>query len=836
MRVTSPTYLSSNPPRTFHPTSSRGRHRAPRRGHSPLTIVALSTMVALVASVFLPLSTASAATLVSDGFDRSLTGTWGSADVGGAWGAATGRVTSRVTTGEGRLENLEPGQDSRIGLTSAASLDVVVHAGVIVPDRMPLYYSVEARRQADGRAYRARIVAASNRVVLQLVRVDSSGAIAVLQQFTVPATTAVPGNTLIVELETTSSSGVTLRARSWASGGPTPGWQASVVDSSSQQIGSAGLLGLHAYLSTAAAQPVTVRTTSFWASTTDQPSGPTPPTTAPPPSSGVRGSAVVGSTVYPVPAGALFVSPSGSDSNAGTQASPKRTVQAAVSAAPTRATVVLRAGVYHESVSIAAGRGITVQSYPHEAVWFDGSSTVQGFTGSGGRWSAAWGVVLDHSPTFSRGAPDGKTPGWQFVNPAHPMAAYPDQVWLEGQELRQVQSSSQLTPGTFFVDTSGHRLWVGSDPNGKSVVSSDLVRAFSLSADDTTLRGVGIRRYADSVPDQGVVNVHASRVTLEHDVIQDSATGAIGLFGSGNVLRNLTVVGSGQLGVQGDMTDGIVIANSIIGKSNDEQFNQAPSAGGIKLTKTRGITLSNNEISDGYGNGFWSDEASYDVNVVNNSVSNNTGRGIFLELSSKAIVAGNLIVGNLDSQFMAVDTDKVSLWNNTIDGSAKAIQFLKDSRTPVNNAFARDTRRPFPDPDMPWTLGSSTIANNIVRSTSYLLDVEDWTHGLDASSIGLVANGNVYNQAQAGTPSWIVVWARGGTDPSVYSTLPGFTSARGQERSGRSIIGPSVLLPTYAPLPSLQALVGAVAQPLPGDVAAKVGHASGSLALGAWVS
>src|SRR6478752_6122268 len=74
-----------------------------------------------------------------------------------------------------------------------------------------------------------------------------------------------------------------------------------------------------------------------------------PTTTAPPQSSGgggSAGSAAVGSTSYPVPLGALFVAPSGSDNAAGTQAAPLRTVAKAVLKSSSGSTVVLRAGTY----------------------------------------------------------------------------------------------------------------------------------------------------------------------------------------------------------------------------------------------------------------------------------------------------------------------------------------------------------------------------------------------------------------------------------------------------------------------------------------------------------
>ena len=96
---------------------------------------------------------------------------------------------------------------------------------------------------------------------------------------------------------------------------------------------------------------------------------------------GTAGSAIggagttVGAAHYPVPSGAIIVSPSGNDAAAGTTSAPLRTLAHAVASAPSGATIVLRAGSYHESVVIPPGKRLTIQAWPGEPVWLDGSST-----------------------------------------------------------------------------------------------------------------------------------------------------------------------------------------------------------------------------------------------------------------------------------------------------------------------------------------------------------------------------------------------------------------------------------------------------------------------------
>ena len=51
------------------------------------------------------------------------------------------------------------------------------------------------------------------------------------------------------------------------------------------------------------------------------------------------------------------------------------------------------------------------------------------------------------------------------------MAAYPDQVWIDGVAQRQVGSRDAVVAGTFFVDTAAHRLYLGTNP-GRSQPSA----------------------------------------------------------------------------------------------------------------------------------------------------------------------------------------------------------------------------------------------------------------------------------------------------------------------------------------------------------------------------
>ena len=200
----------------------------------------------------------------------------------------------------------------------------------------------------------------------------------------------------------------------------------------------------------------------------------------------------------------VHVSPAGSDAASGTSAAPLRTISAAVNRAPADGTVVVASGSYHENVTILRSTPVHLTSAPGATVWLDGSRVVSNWKASNGRWVAAgWTASFDSSPTLTAGAPDGAPPYWQFVSPSFPMAAHPDQVWIDNVAQRQVGTLSGVGPGTFYVDYTGDKLYLGNSPVGHTVRASDLPKAISVRAPGTTIDGINVRRYAPSCPDDG---------------------------------------------------------------------------------------------------------------------------------------------------------------------------------------------------------------------------------------------------------------------------------------------------------------------------------------------
>ncbi|KAB2377512.1 DUF1565 domain-containing protein [Actinomadura montaniterrae] len=562
------------------------------------------------------------------------------------------------------------------------------------------------------------------------------------------------------------------------------------------------------------------------------------PDTVPVP--GAPGAAPVGSTAYKIPDGALFVSPTGNDGADGTRKHPLRTLAKAVAKARAGGTVVLRGGVYHESVTVPGGKRLTVQSAPHEAVWLDGSSQVAGWRQGNRAWvREGWTARFDASPTYTPGARESGDSDFRFVSPDHPMAAHPDQVWLDGVPQKQVGARGDVKDGTFYVDEASRRLYLGSDPRGHDVRASTLAEAITVGGAGSRLRGIGVRRYATSLPQLGSVKVTAPDVTVENVAVNESATTGLSVLAAHARVRHVTTTGNGMLGVHANYADDLRLDAVRSTGNNVEHFKYSPVSGGVKVTRSRKVAVTGGVFADNLGKGVWMDESVYDITLTGNRILRNADHGVSLELSAKAVVAGNVIGDNAGDGLKVNNTSDVQIWNNSLAGNGRTIHLAQDARSPSDpHAAGRDPRQKTADPAMTWRVSKVVISNNTLADarsgTPCLLCVEDGTHRRGAGQMGVAVDGNVYVRPD-GNPRTLVQWARSSGGTTDFGDLGRFRSETGQEKRG--------VLKTAATAAGqdgeLERTVAAQADadtalPLPAPIAALLGKPTGTRHIGAF--
>jgi trimeric autotransporter adhesin len=447
---------------------------------------------------------------------------------------------------------------------------------------------------------------------------------------------------------------------------------------------------------------------------------------------------------------------------------------------------------------------------------------------------SGWTAQFESDPTYTRGAPDGTAAGWQFINPAYPMASHPDQVWINGSPVAQVATRAQVGPGKFYVDYSTHELVLGSDPTGQQVRASDLGgAALTATAPGTVIRGIGFMRFATSVPNIGTLRMWGSHVTAENVIVQYNANQGIALTGTGITFRKVTSSDNGLAGFSGGKSDGLVLDRVRAERDNSEHFNAAPVAAGIKMSTSRGVLIENSVFSKNYANGIWFDVSCYDVKLINNDVIGNTDDGVIWELSEKLYMVNNRLIDNGGQGLFFLDAGLANIWNNTITGSPVPVRFHDTNRNAadLNSApYGYDNRQPKPDPTVTWVVYGITFRNNIVGGGvggwCGVLCVLNSTDTRTASQM-VSLDGDVYERSSASSPSALVRWATATTGATTnYPSLSVFKMAiANQEVHGAEVVGAGA-----GAVPSSLPRAGVA---MPSDVATVLGVATGTTYVGA---
>jgi hypothetical protein len=546
-----------------------------------------------------------------------------------------------------------------------------------------------------------------------------------------------------------------------------------------------------------------------------------------------RGSLPVGTASYPIPSGAIFMSPNGNNANAGTIAAPVRTLATALSKVPTGGAVVMRAGTYHDSA--VASRTVTIQNYPHEAVWLDGSVIVTGWTASGTTWvKAGW------TKEFSSMMGGDATLKARFVDSSFPMAADPDEVFVAGAQLKQVGSAQQVTAGTFYIDDAGDRIVIGTDPTGKQVRASDLPQALRLNGDNSIVRGIGIRAYANGYEVKGAVDVRGTGGQVENVTINDVATIGLSLSGAKKLVSQVTVRRAGMLGIGGNLTDNSVIQNSIATDNDSEGFKPEPVSGGMKFTSARTITVRNNETNaNGRGTGVWMDVSSLDITMVNNTANDNRKYGLEAEISARGIFANNLTWNNKEAGIILFDAGGFQVFNNEIGGSNwHGLKLAQDQRRQADGKYleGRDPRYLNQvDPEIPWLTENVVVSNNVFGNRGNFSRGSYQLYGLDGRSNrpmddwNITIDGNLFNTKTDASQPTMVAWGEGdNVTLQIYESPAALAAAKNPAWVNAQIpgskriedMGPDKIAYQWA------------ARPIPQDVAAATGLPAAAKLLG----
>lgn len=512
------------------------------------------------------------------------------------------------------------------------------------------------------------------------------------------------------------------------------------------------------------------------------------------------GSALIIPGNYDAPVGAIFVAPpsaKGDDANPGTMAAPVATIAKGISKTNTGGTLVVRGGVYREG-ALSIAKTITLQSYKGEQVWLDGSiSQSSGWIADGTRWrldNAPSTAFCKHTATASPCLENDAQ-----LDAMSPMAGSPQMVYRNTVGLKEVGSLAQLTAGTFYYNTATNQLYVGDNPAGQTIEISAQRKALDITASNVNVKGIGFRRYGSienpvKVGDSynfGMVQVSATNgVLIENNVFTQSASRGLFVGSSTNVtVRGSTFTQNGMNGADISKTTGVIFEQNTVTQNNTENFSTTPGkyavVAGVKITGATGAVRDNIFDSNG-GTGWWCDLYCTDMTVVRNIASNNTGHGMYYEVSSNAIIASNLIYNNGRNGIQVKGTN-VKIWNNTLAKNRQDIAVYEDDR----NSVAADNTR------------SIVIKNNILSATNgkepnevgeppRILDVDGIDHPESVAPQLMVTelDYNAYYRQPTSSPTkpYFLGWSSRDTT-GLASTFAELRTVSGRESHGMNVEG-----------------------------------------------
>lgn len=422
-------------------------------------------------------------------------------------------------------------------------------------------------------------------------------------------------------------------------------------------------------------------------------------------------------TDYDIPNGAVFMATSGNDTNNGTEAAPVKTLNRAFALIADGGTVVVRGGTYRDMYTGGgtAGyykiltKGFTLQPYPHEKVWFDGTDVVNdGWSSDGaGHWKRAWST-----PQFC----DGKYYNFDPFNqptdntgpcshydvdssPQKPTVGDPQAAWMNGAELEQVASLGSVTSTSFYYDWANKQLYIGRDPAGQTVELTARPTALVLGATSGRyIKGLGFKRYASNEYENltsAALFIGGSGVShVENSVFRDNGGNGISLSNQsgssvkGNVFayNGIRGMGSNGSGSRTGKLNDLLVEGNVFYHNNDKGFGYgctvSCASAQIKMANMNGYTFRNNYLDTiTNGSGIWCDTNCFDGVIVNNLIMNVAGgSGIFYEINDGGVVASNVIV-NAKYGINAAGVN-LKIYNNTIVNSATIhMRIFDDSRS-----------------------------------------------------------------------------------------------------------------------------------------------------------
>ncbi len=212
-------------------------------------------------------------------------------------------------------------------------------------------------------------------------------------------------------------------------------------------------------------------------------------------------------------------------------------------------------------------------------------------------------------------------------------------------------------------------------------------------ANDVVIRGLEIRNYH---PDQYApitARTYEGATagigwTVENCDLHHNGYAGLNLS-DGSIARNNKIHHNGVIGIEVSWVGkgALVEGNEIYG-NNTTRVDEYYEAGGSKFGETRNLIVRGNYVHDNNGPGLWTDTDNVNTLYEKNVVANNSGAGIFHEISYSATIRNNQVRGNgfrsrgwlWEGGIMVAGGQSVEIHGNVVVDNYNGITLIQQDR------------------------------------------------------------------------------------------------------------------------------------------------------------
>ena len=344
--------------------------------------------------------------------------------------------------------------------------------------------------------------------------------------------------------------------------------------------------------------------------------------------------------------------PATDDANLGTAERPWQTISKAAAVMKPGDKVIVHAGLYREWVnprnSGTAKAPITYEAAVVDEVVLTGADAATGWIHDDG---AVW--KLDNWTTrFMVSESKDFHPG----DDRHQLIGRAEQVLADGKLLKQVLARKEMKPGTFCADSSQQELyvWLGDDssPNTHSMQVGKRGYVFGINpwqrpegVDNIHVRGFTIR-HASNHAQRGALFILGNGWVVEDITVEWTNGCGWSFSGNHHVLRRIVSRHNGQMGGGCGGGRNFLMEDCVFADNNRKGYNAGWEAGGIKIVYSRDGIVRRCIFVRNDGPGLWLDIDNRNVLITECYSADNTGSGIFIEMSGWCTLTHNLCVRN----------------------------------------------------------------------------------------------------------------------------------------------------------------------------------------------